>query len=293
MDQIRGKLSPLWLVLYALVARDSTGDGNTPLLSSILEKLNSRRMSGQGDGDVVVHALRNHLPEVEVLSAIEDVKPEDRLERFDFLVSALSREDNGTVRSELICFAAAYLVTIAAGGSPSIGLAERIADKWPQMLAWAYLIGSLGEKIVWNSSFDGLGRLVNRELSQSFSVHEYPSYDVLADEADVLVDRKLSDPLVRLRLKQQRIASVGLFPGVSISVALDDAGPTARNEVSSPRIEGRRAPARDLSDMADQIWPLIRAKFLAEFGDPGLEFVKSRNRGKKKESSQEPLPFKK
>ncbi len=294
MDQIRAKLSLIWIVLSSVSGVNDAGDLAVSTLARLVERLKERRLAGEADGNEVFSALRKHIPEIDVLDGIEDVKPEDRVARFDFLVSILAAEPSGTNKSELICFAAGYLATIAAGGTPSIGLAERISERFPQVLLWAYVIGSLGQRIVWNSAFDGLGRFINRELSQSFSIQEYPSYDILADEAEVLVDRKLADPLVRLRLKQQRVATVGLFPGVAISVPLEEVVSAARADPPVSRVEVRRpTQGRDLSDLADQIWPLIRGRLLAELGSEESELAKVKTRGKKREASQAGLPFKK
>ncbi|KUM24510.1 hypothetical protein AU467_29985 [Mesorhizobium loti] len=91
--------------------------------------------------------------------------------------------------TNVLCFLAGYIVTIAAGGTPSLGLAEQVSGRWPQVLAWAFLIGSLGERVLWNSGFDGLGRLVAREMLKSFRLDEFPSCDIYLEEGEILVDK--------------------------------------------------------------------------------------------------------
>src|SRR5690606_30239228 len=139
-----------------------------------------------------------------------------RLRLFDMLVDRLDRtNERDFARRVGLAFLAGYLATIAAGGAPSLALTESSAQRWPEITAWAYVIGGLGERVVWSSGFDGLGRLVARELMRPLRLDEPPMCDVALDEVQVLVDPQLSDPFVHLRLKQARIVSIALLPGVN------------------------------------------------------------------------------
>jgi len=186
---------------------------------------------------------------------------------------------------------AGYLATVAAGGKPSLKLAENHASRWPEITAWAYSIGGIGEQVFWTSGFDGLGRLVARELMRPFSLNEPPSCDFSLEEATALADTQLSDPLVHLRIKQSRIATVAILPGVNVSVLFSESlaqeppkesGRTDRQTSFDPAGSGRDAAAL----IADAIWPHIQPKV--------RELVKTTqgNRGKRKSASQSQMPLK-
>src|ERR1051326_1271969 len=108
--------------------------------------------------------LVNLVPQVEGFERLEHASPEDRLSLFDQLVDALNSVTEDAPRRSVLAFLAGYLANVVAGGAASMGLLEHTADRWPEVTAWAYLLGGVCERRVWTSAFDGLGRLVAREL---------------------------------------------------------------------------------------------------------------------------------
>ena len=123
----------------------------------------------------------------------------------------------------------------------------------------------IGERITWTSGFDGLGRLIARELDRPLRLDEAPTCDFALDEAIVLADRELKKPLVHLRIKQAKVVSVSLFAGVNIAIPIVD---TATIEATS---RGAREPkqgiaAEELTDsnknllgsLAEVLWPYLR-----------------------------------
>ena len=150
-----------------------------------------------------------------------------------------------------------------------MGLTGDIARKWPEVTAWAYLVGSIGEQVIWTSGFDGLGRLVGRELTRPLRLDEAPTCDFSVDEALVLVDRKLDDPLVHLKIKQLRVVSVSLYPGANLSIAVLDAQQEVRQLTPAVQREQRllvegRSDKQVLSVLADALWPHLRPKIEGE-----------------------------
>ena len=137
--------------------------------------------------------------------------------------------------------------------------------RWPEILAWAYVAGSLGESVLWTSSFDGLGRLVTRELTRSFRLDEPPTCDFALDEGSVLIDPKLSDPFVHLRIKQARIVTIALMPGVNIPVLIGESPSIGlRERTSQSRKRAERIPNDTkpelMAQLADALWPYIRER---------------------------------
>jgi hypothetical protein len=184
---------------------------------------------------------------------------------------------------------------VAAGGKPSLKLAETLSNRWPEITAWAYAIGGIGEDVFWTSGFDGLGRLVARELTRAFRLDEPPTCDLTLEEAAVLIDTKLSDPLVHLRIKQARIVTIAVLPGVNVFVSIAESPvqefpkDSARNERQgpySPVIANRDSG----SAIVDALWPYILLRLedylkSAQGGSQG-------SRNKRKAGSQSHLPLK-
>ena len=169
--------------------------------------------------------LEVFLPEEShLLNKLPTMGPEERLHVFDLLVDQLANERNSRVelRRPALAFMTGYIATIAAGGSASLSLATNHAQDHPQIAAWAYALGGVGEHVTWTASFDGLGRIIARELMRPFRLEDQPDCDFALDEGAVLADPGLSDPLVHLRIKQGRNLAVTIYPGVDATVPLPE-----------------------------------------------------------------------
>jgi hypothetical protein len=190
-------------------------------------------------------------------------------------------------------------MTTRHGGDHSLALAESNANRWPEITAWAYVVGSVGERVVWTSGFDGLGRLIARELTRPLRLDEPPTCDFSFDEASVLADSKLADPLVHLRIKQSRVAAVALYPGVNMAIPLvpapQDIGKPARGLGTS---SGSSFPGNPLAVLSDALWPflrgrvadLVRSERRSEDATQDSDELQ-RNRGRKKPSPYPQLPL--
>lgn len=302
VSRLREALEPIWAALAAV------GGGllDTRQLGPVvdcLQMLGEARTRGLPDEpEAVGRKLRAALPEAEALYGFASASPEQRLKTFDLAADAhaqLSPAD-GSGRRTALAFLAAYVATIAAGGAPTLSLAEARSHSAPEILLWAYVLGGVGERVIWTSSFDGLGRLVVRELVRPFRADEPPTCDIGLDEAQVLVDAQLADPFVHLRLKQARVVSVALLPGVSISVAISegppdpsharpDAGPSGA-VAGAPR--GTRGGDDVVAALADALWPQIerRVSAMLDGTSQGRE-TKARSR-QRNIGSQRHLQFK-
>jgi hypothetical protein len=303
-SKIRASLQPLWETLIALSKgrRAYRSSEIEPIVSALQGLMTARAVKDPQEISYLVRALADYVPEAEELSQISDIAPEGRLRFFDKLVENLDQPEAARekVRRNALALLAGYLATIAAGGSPSLKLVESLSLRLPEVTAWAYLLGGVGEKVLWTSSFDGLGRLVARELLRPLRFDEAPTCDFALDEALALVDTKLPDPLVHLKVKQARLLTVELLPGVNVSVPIGELNP---QNVSRPETNRTtrvtEAPTRDLAGaLADAIWPHIRSRIDDYFaGMQRHEDVTSndeatqRNREKRKSGPQAELPL--
>jgi hypothetical protein len=293
-EKTRSALDPVRAALAAAsrVSRISIGDD----LSQLAEALrNLQEARSQDDADESARFAGPLLPladEGEDFKRLAKLTPEQRLKVFDKLIESLrtATSERESSRRNALGLLAGYLVTVAAGGAPSLSLAEANAQRWPEITAWAYVIGGIGERIVWTSSFDGLGRLVARELMRPLRLDESPMCDIAFDEGVLLADPELPDPLVHLRLKQSRIATVALLPGVNVSIPLA-AQETARPEAPkgnlapSALIPGFPNTVAALTAAADALWPYIRDR-VAEYTDRRMKSGVTERHSEEPEPSQ-------
>jgi hypothetical protein len=197
----------------------------------------------------------------------------------------------GVIKERLIALSmvAGYIATVAAGGAPSISLAEN--SKLPEVLAWAYALGGVGERVFWTSSFDGLGRLVARELTRNFCMTEPPTCDFSLDEARVLVDPALKDSLVALRIKQARSVAVSLLPGVNLSVPLTENASTEKQEQDKiSKLLPTDSESTVLPALARALWPYIESMLNAQHSQGRQSYVPAGGRNKSKKRPDQTIP---
>jgi hypothetical protein len=291
-SKIRSALDPIWQSLLALSSANlGVGTGLAPIVESLRALQRARAQKDPDEARLLATHLRDAIPEADVFTDFQTLTPEQRLRQFDRLVDALNAVgERESFRRNALAMLAGYLSTVAAGGKPSLKLAEGHATRWPEITAWAYTIGGIGEGVFWTSGFDGLGRLVGRELIRPFCLNEPPTCDLVLEEATILVDTKLSDPLVHLRIKQARIATIAIIPGVNISVLVSEA------PVDSGKESGRNERQQPFSQVgnrdtgaliADAIWPHIQKRI--EDYVKSLQTGSQGGRNKRKTGSQLPL----
>lgn len=301
--RLRAALKPVWLTLEsAHSGRPKKRLDEIDALAEAVSRLKKFRARGEPeDAATVLAPLETRLSEVRNLRYLREATPEARLEIFDSLTraySGLKPTDSDGGRRSILAFLIGYLSTIAAGGSPSLGLVERHSEQWPELMAWAYVLGSVGERVTWTSAFEGIGRLVSRELGRAFRFGDAPTCDIALDEAMFLVDQQLSDPLVHLRIKQARMVSVALLPGVNTTIRL-----AAETE---PRLDGLQGRGDTISStresgviptLADALWPHLKQRVVELFrstpasqGTHGTKELGTKKTARRKPQPSE-LPF--
>ncbi len=299
IERVRAALHPIWASLAG-------ASGVEPIVESLVELRDARLREDKEEARRFAAPLVGSIPEARLFDKLADLTSEQRLQVFDKIMDSLEATmGREPMRRSGLTLLAGYLATVAAGGSPSLTLAQSSAQRWPEITAWAYTVGGIGERIVWTSAFDGLGRLVARELLRPLRLDEPPTCDFALDEAQVLVDPKLSDPLVHLRIKQSRIVSVALLPGVNVLIPISDsAGQEPRKPESGWTKRQAEPPAAahtggdPLAVLADAIWPYLRIRLEGSFrsaqgtGPAFRESEKSpSSRGRQRPTSQSGLPL--
>jgi hypothetical protein len=302
LTRLRTAFDPIWAALAA-VSDLKPSDHHvklTPLIEAI-RALHRARLENSPDETLdFVSPLASIVREADVLRHLPQLTPELRVREFDKLIAVLSgiTPNEDVVSRHALAMLAGYLSTVAAGGAPSLALAEPHASRWPEITAWAYVLGSAGQRVVWTSSFDGLGRLIIRELMRSFRLDEAPSCDFALDEALVLFDAQLSDPFVHLRIKQSRIVTVSLAPGVNLLVSLGDQSTDSRGSESPTRDKqlenvGRLIDPESLDVLSDAVWRRLRARIDNYVESVARNSFRNLERGRGKRSTQQSkLPLK-
>ena len=290
-SKLRTVLEPIWGSLADAASSDLIPNRVElrPLVESLRRLRDARQARDENEALVLSKSLRQVVPEAEAFTKLSEWTPEQRVQEFDKLLHGLdnaSRDQNAQRRIGL-AFRAGYLATVAAGGAASLSLAEAVADRWPDITGWACVLGGVGERVIWTSSFDGLGRLVARELLRPLRLDESPTADFALDEAQVLVDSQLSDPLVHLRLKQSRAATVALLPGVNVAFPIMEPGiqEPARSDVvryggQADQRFASRGSADPIAVFADALWPYLRARLERSLRNRELSNQSYRNRDK-------------
>ena len=274
VSHVRSSFAPIWRCLAALSgnSKDSSRHDLLPLVIALNALREARASADPNEAGHLVGPLLNAVPEARAFDRLSEMAPEARLKLFDGLVSRLKETDpKALVRRNALALATGYLATVAAGGSASLALVEDCADEFPELTGWAYLIGGIGERITWTSGFDGLGRLIAREFHRPLRLDEPPTCDFSFDEAIVLADRELKDPLVHLRIKQAKILSVSLFPGVNIAIptvdsaALEAAYRGAEEPKKVVAAEGLTSSNENLLGiLSEALWPYLRPFVIEE-----------------------------
>ena len=225
LARLRQPLQPVWSILAAASDGGPFDRSLQPLVAALHALADARAEKAEEEIPRFAQMIDMLLPdESHMLHDLPSMGPEDRLHVFDILVDQLAaeRKADTDVRRTALSFMAGYVATVAAGGSASLGLAIDQARDHPQIAAWAYALGGVGEHVTWTASFDGLGRLIARELLRPFRVDDQPDCDFALDEGVVLADSALSDPLVHLRVKQGRNLAITIYPGVNVTVPLSE-----------------------------------------------------------------------
>lgn len=268
---LKNCLDPIWESLYLATTASSNGDPRYQLISRSLMALHDSRYNNIEDGiSALARNIINLVPEASFFEDLPNMPSGKRLQLFDKLVNALSLLSNSEdVRPQKTALAllAGAVVLVLAGGHPNLSLAESQKKKYPEILIWAYILGGIGEHRLWTSVFDGLGRLVARDILRPFRLNDQPMCDISFDEACVLVDPQLPEPLVHMKLKQSRVVTVSLIPGVNVNISFADLqSPENRlldQSSISNRSETKQQVAQDnnpWSMIAEGIWPYIYEK---------------------------------
>ena len=265
VSQVRSSFVPMWRCLTSLNGRLENSNRNElhPLVMALKALHDARTCRSTNEAEHLARPLMKTVPEAGVFGQLTEMAPEARLKLFDELVMKFTETDpKSLVRRNGLALATGYLATVAAGGAATLSLLDNWAGHFPELTGWAYLVGGIGEGVTWTSGFDGLGRLIARELHRPLRLDEPPTCDFAFDEAIVLADSDLKDPLVHLRIKQAKVLSVSIFPGVNISIPIVDA---AAAEVTyggtgeqSHVVEIREPTSREdnvLRTVAEALWP--------------------------------------
>ena len=177
-----------------------------------------------------------------------------------------------TDTSDLMSFAAGYVISRVGSGQRDLRLADTFDHDGPDVLAWAATIGGLGNLAAWTDAYNGLGRLISRELMRPFHIGDPPTADVAAEEVLVLVEAERASTRNRIRTGSRNLAALALMPGVVAYLPLpEEEREKARVGLSTPTAPVQSSlsltyDSKLLRSLAEQLWPFLRPLMDSELG---------------------------
>lgn len=221
------ELRPVWDILVALTSSVSSdkskskfvdNEGGGILLRACTELLEFGSISASA-----LNALSKGIPIGDGIHNLPNLTAEQRVDLFDQAVDALLRSHGTAWELSRSCseFIIAYLASrIQGGGNKNFELIRNLVDKYPLVGVWYGIHLALGQFSYWGNEFGGLGRLIQKEINFPLHIVEQPKSDLVMEELEAIVPLAGSSLLPSFRGAAAKLISIQLFPGVSISYAM-------------------------------------------------------------------------
>lgn len=219
----------------------------------------------------IVQRIVDRVPMLAGLEVLGELSAEDRVKFLRQIRRIAMSPARGEDRA-VLCFAAGYILSRIGGAERDLRLAETFEDLYGDVLTWGAVLGGLGAEAYWTDAFNGMGRLVARELIRSFQVFDPPTADIAADE--LLVIEANQNGGSKFRTANRTAASISLKPGVVFQVSLVDGERTKQRSPekvpSSARVASPDLPDRVILDsrtmqkFAEELFPYMRKLFQAD-----------------------------
>lgn len=175
-----------------------------------------------------VERLADEVPDLKELSIIDSIGPEDRVRLFDQLIGVLREKGNrqSPIGRECLQFGIGYVVGRIGAGEANLDLLDEVRIDHPETMVWAAMLPALYRPFFWGKAFDGLGRLVLRELVKPLHPEDMPSVDISLDELRATMNPKVDYKRLPFRTAQKGIAAIEIVPGVVHTIGLHRSPPT-------------------------------------------------------------------
>ena len=262
----RSAMSGIWRTLVSLMP-GSFSPGTT--VGSILQKacsdLNQRSVDGDKAPELrsdTVTMIASVTPPLTKLRELPQMSAEERVVYLREIRDQFPKgERNDDV--QLMAFAAGYIISRIGGGQRDLRLAEAFEPDAPDVRGWAAMLGGLGHVPAWTDAYDGLGRLVSRELMRSFHLADPPTCDGAAEEVLVIVEPDRSSTRSRVRTGHRNVAALSLMPGVVayLSTSEEEREKARASSATFAMADPLSLVGQDpklLKSLASQLWPHLR-----------------------------------
>ncbi|KEQ10849.1 hypothetical protein [Pseudorhizobium pelagicum] len=210
--------------------------------------------------DQLVREFINVSPVFDQLGLIEKMPAESRVRFLRLIKEATNDAFPGD--AELYNFVAGYVISRIGGAERDFRLAQDFKNR-EEVLAWAAIAGGLGVETFWTNAFEGLGRLVAKELLRPLSLDEFPDADISLDEIRHL---EATNGKLPFRTTSRNSAIVALQPGVNVTVALIDTDrsstrtlPHTQKDSSQPQMLLDFSPAQ-IEGLVERLLPLLERR---------------------------------
>lgn len=250
------------VLLSLMPGGSSPSSRNGELVTSACRSLAITEQNTHFLPDAIVRNFIEVSPIFDQMGLIEKMPAENRVRFLRRIKEATLDAFPGDV--EVYNFVAGYVISRIGGAERDFRLAQDFKDR-ANVLAWAAITGGLGVETFWTSAFDGLGRLLAKELLRPLFLSEFPDADISLDEIRYLEPNGGKLPF---RTTSRNAAIVALQPGVNVTVALTeiDRSPS-RNTASSQRELYQQQMPLDLNStqidaLVERLLPLLERRLI-------------------------------
>ena len=191
------------------------------LMQAVEDVRNSRTLALS-----TIDTFAKEVPELKNLAVLDSIGPEDRVRLFDRLIGVLREQTqtgSGLARN-ILRFSLGYVVGRIGAGELNLGLLREIRAEHPATMVWGAALPALFRPYRWGKTFDGLGRLVGRDLLAPLHPKDAPTADISLDELRSTMNPGVAYKRLPFRTAQQGFALVEIAPSVHHAVRLQSAG---------------------------------------------------------------------
>lgn len=247
-------------------------NGTIALLVEACRSLSTKTHSAVDDPELsrlFLDDISARVPELSLVGHLSGMSAEDRVRLLRHLRSLIATVDPES--RQVLVFLAGYVLSRIGGAERDLRLAETFASAHDEVLTWATILGGLGVETYWTDAFNGIGRLVSRELLRPFRLADSPTCDIAVDEFLVLESGEPS-PRSKFRTSSRNVAMLALRAGVVVNTLIseDDRGRqrTTETRAAVPPTSGGGpnlgSDTRSLQQLAEQLLPYMRPLISAE-----------------------------
>lgn len=157
-------------------------------------------------------SLTNNYPEIKKHVSSLGEAFDGRANALEEIIKTVSSK-NSDQEQEAVCIAF-FCNSILPGSLSHSGILAKLISNYPSILFWYGLFSGLSQDFKWQTTHNGLGSKIIRDLSRPFSFENRPDSDISYEEFEVLSRLPLKATIIKP--SHRRSILVSILPGVDI-----------------------------------------------------------------------------